>query len=286
MQSRGYECYILQPSEMDPKVCAGRNVHGRKLEELSVLAEQWEPTPPLYTRLNPVSLFPGADETEDITEVDMDTDHEDLDRSLQGVSTTRTSPPDNASLGGKSAHEADEGGQGKHWSDSEEEEEGEGRRKGRKRMSFELEGESEGEESHAMASLGLSRWEMDSKYDEEKASADGRKKKKSGTHGRTPAEPSASTNGSKVSSGKKRVRWVDEEAEREASKGFCIASGAKKARPLEEIYVLTGLGPPKEEVEDNAAASYGYSAHPHLSEGRFGLVEHHAHQPTPSIVPQ
>eukprot|EP00240_Pyramimonas_obovata_P000440 CAMPEP_0118928990 /NCGR_PEP_ID=MMETSP1169-20130426/6122_1 /TAXON_ID=36882 /ORGANISM="Pyramimonas obovata, Strain CCMP722" /LENGTH=570 /DNA_ID=CAMNT_0006871103 /DNA_START=38 /DNA_END=1746 /DNA_ORIENTATION=- len=59
LKAKGYECYILQPQlrDMDPKVCAARNVHGRTLTEVEALARDWEAAPPTYTRLDAASLF-------------------------------------------------------------------------------------------------------------------------------------------------------------------------------------------------------------------------------------
>jgi hypothetical protein len=65
----------------------------------------------------------------------------------------------------------------------------------------------------------------------------------------------------------RRVRWVDEEAEKEAAKGFTVGGGGgKHLRLFEEVHLVAGMGPANDEGEMARAVVMA-------AEGRFGLVK-------------
>lgn len=51
-QRCNYETYVLKPLDSNPSSCAERNTHGRSLEDVKSLAEQWEEPPALFTLLD------------------------------------------------------------------------------------------------------------------------------------------------------------------------------------------------------------------------------------------
>lgn len=55
----GYEVYVFETPETDPKVCAQRNIHKRTLAEIEFLKQTWEPLPPHFTRLKLGNLLSG-----------------------------------------------------------------------------------------------------------------------------------------------------------------------------------------------------------------------------------
>lgn len=51
-QRCNYETYVLKPLDINPTSCTERNTHGRSLEDVKALAEQWEEPPALFTLLD------------------------------------------------------------------------------------------------------------------------------------------------------------------------------------------------------------------------------------------
>ncbi|CAL8468069.1 g7608 [Coccomyxa elongata] len=177
-QRAGYEVYVLQAPETDPKVCFKRNVHGRTLEDIRAAARQWEAAPPSYPQLDPSWLLrPSGKPQAGITEVDMEDEVEN----------------DGAQLDPESLAAA-----------------------------------------HAKG-----RWaSLDDGADVPQQKP---KKMQKGRFAETAKAPAARSEGAWKP--KKKVRWADEVEEEDT--GFHI--GGASLRQLETVYVLEGLGPPKEQ---------------------------------------
>ncbi|BDA42243.1 probable YLP motif-containing protein 1 at C-terminar half [Coccomyxa sp. Obi] len=177
-QRAGYEVYVLQAPETDPKVCFKRNVHGRTLEDIRAAASQWEAAPPSYPQLDPSWLLrPSGKPQAGITEVDMEDE----------VSI------DGAQLDPESLAAA--------------------RAKGR------------------WASL------------DDGADVPQQKPKKMQKGRFTETAKASGPRSEGAWKPKKKVRWADEAEEEDT--GFHI--GGASLRQLETVYVLEGLGPPKEQ---------------------------------------
>lgn len=226
LKAENYEVYVLQPStkDMDPQLCAGRNVHGRSLEQVRAMAREWEPTPVVYTRLDAGPLCDGDAGQAGIMEVDMDAgDGEEVVGSV--ASSSRAAA-------GDAAEALPHGLSGSRWTSAEDDEE---------------DTAAAAEAAEAARQRKRQRREMEASTGEVQQSRS--------------AVPSAM-------GGKKgrRVRWVDEEAEKEAAKGFTVGGGgAKHLRPFEEVHLLAGMGPANDEGQMARAVVMA-------AEGRFGLV--------------
>ena len=258
LKAENYEVYVLQPStkDMDPQVrqasllptrenghrvcrtrpltarlesppqlCAGRNVHGRSLEEVQAMAKEWEPTPVVYTRLDAGPMCDGDAGHAGITEVDMDAgDGEDV--------VVGSVASGSRGAAGDAAEALPHGLSGSRWTSAEDEE----------------------EDTAAAAAEAEAARQRKRQRREKEASAGAVEESRA-------AMPSAM-------GGKKgrRVRWVDEESEKEAAKGFTVGVGGKHLRPFEEVHVIAGMGPANDEGEMARAVVIA-------AEGRFGLVK-------------
>jgi len=228
-------------------VCAARNVHGRTLEDVERLSAEFESTPVMYTRINASTLLSG--DAGDITEVDMDMDGD------QGGAASRNKAKHSGEFGTGSDSDSDGGSD----SNSDDGRSGSARNHVRRRN-------AEGDKG---AGFQLSRWALGSD-DEDANTGSGdaplRKKGRKSAHPHVASLPERTLSAPKKNKKNLRVRWVDEEAEKEAAKGFCIG-GSTKLRPLEEVFVLRGLGPQKDEG-DTSVRPIAYHG-----EGRFGFIK-------------
>ncbi|EIE20725.1 hypothetical protein COCSUDRAFT_57289 [Coccomyxa subellipsoidea C-169] len=168
-QRAGYEVYVLQAPETDPKVCFARNTHSRTLEDVTAAQQQWDPA--------------------GIKEVDMEDESGDE----------------------RSEHDAD---------------------------------------SPAASRANKGRWaSLDNGAEAQPERP--RKMRKTRFTERTESPAARDKQARRLLllpacgawKAKKRVRWADEAEEEDT--GFHI--GGASLRQLETVYVLEGLGPPKED---------------------------------------
>ncbi|KAK9817310.1 hypothetical protein WJX72_012496 [[Myrmecia] bisecta] len=209
-QRAGYEVFVLQPLTTNPQVCFTRNVHHRSLADIQALAKQWEPTPVVYPQLDVACLFTKKTKQGGIAEVEM-ADDSDVGSDVDSDEAEAVAAAKRKSRWG--GHDEDAGGAKKKPS--------------------------------ARSSKRAKSAKSGDGYDGLTEGLDGLLDSDGGTgsklHTGTAAPKGRRGGLLRGRSSGQRVRWADEVPQ---AVGFRIGG----SRQLAQVFVLEGLGPPKEDV--------------------------------------